>query len=395
SSSHAVAKGVLTGPDQLHVCYCHSPIRYAWDLQHEYLEQAGVGQNVKGWLVRWVLHRIRLWDVRTAHGVDSFVANSRFIARRIAKVYGRRAQVVHPPVETSAFTPREDRTARRPSANTVDWAVRTGAKGTSQAPDVPGEPALGPTQDEFYLTVSRFVPYKRVALIAEAFSRMPERKLVIIGDGPERAQVLAAAGPNVTVLGHEPTAVVREHMRKAKAFVFAAEEDFGITPVEAQACGTPVIAFGKGGSLETVVDGRTGVHFGAQTPCAIVAAVDRFESIQRELDPWAIRAHAKRFGPERFRRELREAVARAAAEAGWPGGRADSAQRDADIDPSAGLGRGLNEDEVVVGRQHVVREEGAEDPADDIAVAVGGAQDIAPFPVVPDFLRNPHQRRSS
>lgn len=396
SSSHAVAKGVLTGPDQLHVCYCHSPIRYAWDLQHEYLEQAGVGRSVKGWLVRWMLHRIRLWDVRTAHGVDTFIANSRFIARRIAKVYGRRAQVVHPPVETSAFTPEgEEHPARPRPTHTVDWRARGRSASAVSGPDAAPDPPVRPSPDDFYLTVSRFVPYKRVALIAEAFSRMPERRLVIIGDGPERPRVLAAAGPNVTVLGHESTDVVRDHMRRAKAFVFAAEEDFGITPVEAQACGTPVIAFGKGGSLETVVDGRTGVHFAAQTPAAIVEAVERFEAIENEIDPWEIRAHAKRFGPERFRMEVRAAVARAATEAGWPRARPGSVQGDSDVDGSGRLGRGLHEDEVVVGRKHVVGEESTEHTADDVAVAVGGPQDIAPFPVVPDFLRNPHQRRSS
>jgi glycosyltransferase involved in cell wall biosynthesis len=404
SSSHAVAKGVLTGPDQLHVCYCHSPIRYAWDLQHEYLEQVGVGGSLKGWLVRWLLHRIRLWDVRTANGVDGFVANSRFIARRIAKVYGRTAQVVHPPVETAAFTPpAEQGPAPRNGDRTVPWPapVGPGASVGSQddAVDASGggaDPSTVRTAEgEFYLTVSRLVPYKRVALIAEAFSHMPDRKLVIIGDGPERDRVLAAAGPNVTVLGHEPTEVVREHMRKAKAFIFAAEEDFGITPVEAQACGTPVIAFGKGGALETVLDGRTGVHFAAQTPGSIVHAVNRFEALAGDLDPWTIRAHAKRFGPERFRRELREAVSKAAADAGWREVPTPSAEGYPDVDPTTRLGGGLHEDEVVVGRQHAVGEERPEDTADDVPIAVGATQNVAPFPVVADFLRNPYQRRSS
>lgn len=269
SSSHAVAKGVITGPDQVHVSYVHSPIRYAWDLQHQYLSEAGLMSGPKSWLARWMLHKMRLWDARTAAGVDRFVANSSFIARRIRKVYGRDAQVVYPPVDVQRFAlsvqPRED----------------------------------------FYVTASRLVPYKKVPTIVEAFARMPDKRLVVIGDGSEMASVRAAATPNITVLGYQPFEVLRDHMQRARAFVFAAEEDFGITPVEAQACGTPVIAYGKGGALETVrglgTDRPTGVFFGEQTPESIAAAVQKFESNAAQFSPRACREQALAFSPERFR----------------------------------------------------------------------------------------------
>jgi len=214
-SSHAVAKGVLTGPDQLHISYVHSPIRYAWDFQHQYLRESGLDKGLKGKLARWMLHNIRMWDYRTANGVDHFIANSHFIARRIKKVYGRDADVIYPPVDVDRFK-------------------------------------LHKKKDDFYFTASRMVPYKRIDLIVEAFSRMPEKKLVVIGDGSEMAKIKSKATANVEILGYQPNEVMEDYMRRAKAFVFAAEEDFGITPVEAQACGTPVIAFGKGGALESI-----------------------------------------------------------------------------------------------------------------------------------------------
>jgi len=270
SSSHAVAKGVLVGPDQLHICYCYSPIRYAWDLQHQYLAESGLVSGPKSWLARLILHRIRNWDVRTANGVDHFIADSDYIGRRILKAYRRSATTIYPNVAVDDFT-------------------------------------LQPQKEDFYLTGSRMVPYKKIDLIVRAFSRMPDRKLVVIGDGPQYEKVLRDAGPNVTVMGYQPFEVLRDHMQRARAFVFAAEEDFGIIPIEAQACGTPVIAFGKGGARETVVDGKTGVFFEEQSEAAIQAAVERFEAAF-ESDPVAIRAHALRFSPERFRTELKAFV---------------------------------------------------------------------------------------
>jgi chain length determinant protein tyrosine kinase EpsG len=279
SSSHAVAKGVLTGPDQLHVCYIHSPIRYAWDMQHQYLKESGMASGVKGTVAKLLLHYMRLWDARTAAGVDQFLANSAFIARRVRKVYRRDAAVIHPPVDVERFALRTDK-------------------------------------EDFYLTASRMVPYKRMPMIVEAFSRMPDKRLIVIGDGPEMDKVRAAAGPNVSVLGFLGDAALVDHMQRAKAFVFAAEEDFGITPVEAQACGTPVIAFGRGGSLETVrgrghPGQRTGVFFKEQTPEAVIEAVDAFEALPVPIRPQTCRAHAEQFAPALFRQRFQAAVERA------------------------------------------------------------------------------------
>jgi glycosyltransferase involved in cell wall biosynthesis len=271
SSSHAVAKGVITGPDQLHICYCHSPMRYAWNLQHQYLKESGLERGVKSWMARALLHYLRLWDSRTANGVDLFITNSRYIARRILKVYRRQAEVIYPPVDVEAFTLRQDK-------------------------------------EDFYLTASRMVPYKRIDLIVEAFSQMPDRRLVVIGDGPEMPKVRAKAGPNVTLLGYQPFEVLRDYMQRARAFVFAAEEDFGIVPVEAQACGTPVIAFGKGGVVETVVAGETGIFFQDQNVPSLIRAVEEFEKLS--FDPLRVRKNAERFSSERFRREFAALIER-------------------------------------------------------------------------------------
>ncbi|WP_175752514.1 glycosyltransferase family 4 protein [Burkholderia ambifaria] len=293
SSSHAVAKGVLTGPDQMHISYVHSPIRYAWDLQHQYLEQSNLTHGPKSLLARMILHYIRNWDTRTANAVDGFVANSAFIARRIRKVYHRDAAVIFPPVDVDGFS-------------------------------------LNEVKDDFYLTASRMVPYKKIDLIVEAFSRTPERKLVVIGDGPEMQKIRAKAGPNVEIMGYQPFAVLHDRMRRAKAFVFAAEEDFGISVVEAQACGTPVIAYGKGGALETVLEPRahpnpTGLFFDEQTPHAIVAAVDDFERAPQRFTPHACRANAERFSADTFRRRFLDYV-----EAALPGA---TAQRGSAVAP--------------------------------------------------------------
>lgn len=277
SSSHAVAKGVLTGPDQLHVCYCHTPIRYAWDMQHQYLKEAGLEKGVKAWIARWLLHKIRLWDVRTSNGVDDFVANSNFIRRRIHKVYRREARVIYPPVDVERF-------------------------------------ALQESKKDFYFTASRMVPYKKMPMIVQAFSRMPDRRLIVIGDGPDMAQCLAMAGPNIQIMGYQADEVLRDHMQRAKAFIFAAEEDFGITPIEAQACGTPVIAFGKGGALETVRGlpsaKPTGLFFGEQTSESLMEAVIQFEKTGAALiQAQDCRENAERFSSQRFRQEFSDFVA--------------------------------------------------------------------------------------
>ena len=271
SSNHAVAKGVITGPGQLHVSYMHSPMRWAWDLQHQYLAESGLTRGLKGALlgplVRGLLHYLRGWDQRSSAGVDRFVANSQFIARRIRKAYRRDAEVIHPPVDIERF-------------------------------------ALRHAKEDFYLSASRMVPYKRVPLIVEAFAAMPDKRLVVIGDGPEYERVRRDLPPNVTLLGFQPAAQLVDWMQRARALVFAAEEDFGIAPVEAQACGTPVIAYGRGGSLETVRDrgpAPTGLFFMEQTASAIQDAVLRFEATSESFGPDACRAHAEGFSAPIFR----------------------------------------------------------------------------------------------
>lgn len=281
SSSHAVAKGVLTGPDQLHLCMCYSPMRYAWDLQHQYLRETGFDRGFMGWLVKWQLHKLRVWDARTANGVDEFIAISRFIAARIRKVYRRESRLVYPPVDTAFF-------------------------------------ALRGEKEDFYLTVSRLVPYKRVDLIVEAFAAMPEKRLLVIGDGPEMEKIRARAGANVELLGHRDNAEVRDCMQRARAFVFAAEEDFGIVPLEAQACGTPVIAYGRGGVLETVrgldAAAPSGVFFPEQSVASLQEAVAAFESVALRITPQACRDNALRFSSGRFGEEFRACV-----QAAWQG----------------------------------------------------------------------------
>jgi glycosyltransferase involved in cell wall biosynthesis len=273
SSNHAVAKGVITGPDQVHICMCYSPIRYAWDLQHQYLSELGLDSGLRGWIAKWMLHKMRLWDARTEKGVDHFIAISRFISRRIWKVYKRESAVIYPPVDVESFVLRE-------------------------------------RKEDFYLAASRMVPYKKMDLIVEAFLAMPDKKLIVIGDGPGFAKIRRKVGPNVALLGYQEFKVLRDHMQRAKAFIFAAEEDFGIAPIEAQACGTPVIAYSKGGATETIKGLEsaepTGVFFDTQTVEAIVDAVARFEKIT--ISPTACRDNAMRFSEERFLREFADYV---------------------------------------------------------------------------------------
>ncbi|MRI34292.1 glycosyl transferase family 1 [Endozoicomonas sp. OPT23] len=266
SSSHCAAKGVLTGPDQLHISYCHSPVRYAWDLQHQYLNEANYTRGIKSWLIRYLLHRFRIWDNRTANGVDHFVANSNYIGRRIKKVYGRSATTIYPNVAIQDF----------------DLCIE---------------------KEDYYLTCSRMVPYKKVDLIVKSFSEMPDKTLVVIGDGPDFDKIKKSAGSNIQLLGHRPFNELKDRMQRARAFVYAAEEDFGIVPVEAQACGTPVIAFGKGGLKETVVDGKTGLFFDNQTVSSLCDAIQRFENTTL-LSPSLIREHASQFSTERFKHEF-------------------------------------------------------------------------------------------
>ncbi|MFO1305794.1 MAG: glycosyltransferase [Burkholderiales bacterium] len=271
SISHAVAKGVRTRPDQLHVCYCNTPMRYAWDLRSQYLPEDGLGAGLRGKLAHRMLDRLREWDRRTSDRVTYFIANSGFVRERIARSYGRDAAVIHPPVDTAFYTP-------------------------------------GPadTRDGYFLAASHWVPYKRLDVIVDAFARLPDRRLVVASGGPGVEAARRRATPNVRFEGEIPRERLRELMRGAEAFVFAAEEDFGIVPVEAQACGTPVIAFGRGGARETVrpegMPHPTGVFFDEQAPEALAEAIRRFD--RARFDPADCRAQAERFAPAAFDRAL-------------------------------------------------------------------------------------------
>ncbi|MBD2627633.1 MULTISPECIES: glycosyltransferase [Nostocaceae] len=268
SSSHAVAKGILTTPDQLHICYCHSPMRYAWDLTFDYLDQSKLGKGWIGWMTRHLLHSLRQWDVLSANRVDYFIANSQHTARRIWRCYRREAEVIYPPVNIEDF------------------------------------PFLADKED-FYLIVSRLVSYKQVSLIVQAFNQL-KRPLVVIGTGPEMKKLCEIANPHIQILGWQPDDMVKKYMARAKAFVYAACEDFGIALVEAQACGTPVIAYGAGGALETVrdirtcVDTGTGIFFRSQTVAALVEAVEKFEAYQDFLNYEYIRLHSTQFSRQVF-----------------------------------------------------------------------------------------------
>jgi len=269
SSHYCVAHGVLTRPDQPHLAYTHSPVRYAWDLQHQYLDETGISRSrMKNVFARAILHYIRQWDHVAGQRPDFYSCNSRFIARRIAKYYRRTARVIYPPVDVDRFQP-------------------------------------GPSQrEDYYVTASRMVPYKKISLIVKAFSRMPGRRLIVIGSGPEEERIRQGAGANISFLGYQSNDVLHEHLRHARAFVFAALEDFGILPVEAQACGTPVIALGHGGTAETVIDGETGVLFEEQTVDSLKAAIQRFEDLRGQLDAERIRVHAEQFSTSVFRHEF-------------------------------------------------------------------------------------------
>lgn len=266
SSSASVSKGVLTNQEQLHICYCHSPMRYAWDLYHQYLEDSKLKKGLKGFYAKYVLHKIRQWDLATNNRVDYFIANSNYVAKRIKKIYNRDSVVIYPPVDVNQFELKEEK-------------------------------------QDFYLTASRMVPYKKMATIVEAFNEMPDKKLMVIGDGPDYNKIRKLAKSNIELKGFINSNELKSYMQNAKAFVFAAKEDFGIIPVEAQACGTPVIGYNSGGLKETVVDDITGVLFDHQTPESIKNAVHKFENMT--FDAQEIRTNALRFSSARFEKEMK------------------------------------------------------------------------------------------
>ena len=268
SSSSSCAKGLVTSPDTMHVCYCHTPMRYAWEFYNEYLEREKMG-----WLKRKaippIMNYIRTWDATSANRVDYFIANSENVARRIRKHYRREAVVIHPPVRASYF-------------------------------DISNE------DEDYFFIVSRLVPYKKIDLAVEAFNELG-LPLVVVGDGPQMDYLKSIAKSNVKLLGRQSDEVIKEHYAKCRAFIFPGEEDFGITPLEAQASGRPVIAYGKGGALETVVEEKTGVFFETQSVDALVSAVQKFESMS--FDKLEIREHAKQFDEEIFKQKIEKFVA--------------------------------------------------------------------------------------
>ncbi|MGI4952089.1 MAG: glycosyltransferase [Janthinobacterium lividum] len=292
SSSYAVAKGVLTGPDQLHLSYVHSPMRYAWDLQHQYLAESGYRRGLKGAAARMLLHRMRVWDHRTAPGVDAYAANSAFIARRIRKAYGRNAEVLYPPVSVPAQMPHQS-------------PDQTPGQILGQ---VPGQ-VLGARESGHFLTASRLVPYKNVRAVVEAFAALPDQRLVVAGKDPELERLRALAGPNVEIRGFVPDAELASLMAGAAAFVYAAEEDFGIVTAEAQAHGAPVIALGRGGACEIVQTrgpARTGLFFDEPTPDKIAAAVRTFLANPGAFSRSDCHANAQRFSEQRFEQGFRQ-----------------------------------------------------------------------------------------
>lgn len=271
SSSHAVAKGVLTNSKQLHISYVHTPMRYAWDMYHLYLKEAGLDKKLKGTIAKMILHYLRMWDFQSSNRIDYLIANSHYVKKRICKIYKRDSEVIYPPVDVNSF----------------DFKCK---------------------KDNFFLTASRMVPYKKVDLIVSAFAQMPDLRLIVIGDGPEMKKIKALSSKNVEILGWQSRDVLRDYLQRARAFVFAAEEDFGIVPVESQACGCPVIAYSQGGCLETVIRDKTGVFFDIQTSEAIIDAVRHFLKIEATFCPETIRENANRFSKENFKRHYHSFV---------------------------------------------------------------------------------------
>jgi len=262
SSSSCVAKGVLTSADQLHICYCHTPMRYIWDLYFQYLQEHQLSKGFRSLFTKTLFRKLRIWDL--SHRVDHFIANSQHVAKRIQKLYGKEAKVIYPPVDWDYFQ-----------------------EGNYK-------------NEGFYLTVSRLVPYKKVREIIDAFSHMKDKRLIVVGDGPELKKLQKMATSNIEILGHLNKESIRDLMHKAKAFLYMAHEDFGIAPVEAQAAGLPVIAYGKGGVLETVLENTTGLFFHEQTVESLIRKIHEFEPIEHRFDRAKIKTHAKQFSKETF-----------------------------------------------------------------------------------------------
>lgn len=265
SSSSCCAKGVLTRPETVHVCYCHTPMRYAWDQRDEYIQNS---KGIKRKLIKILLHYMRMWDYISANRVDYFIANSTEVQKRIKKHYGRDSIVINPPVRCNLFT-------------------------------------ISDKNEDYFLVLSRLVTYKRFDLAVKACSELG-KKLVVIGDGPERKNLESMANENVTFLGRQPDEVVKKYMSECKAVIYPGKEDFGIVPVEAQACGRPVIAYGKGGVLDSIIPDETGIFFQEQTVEALKEAIQEFET--RTFDKEKIRKHALEFDESVFREKMQKFI---------------------------------------------------------------------------------------
>ncbi len=271
SSSSAVAKGVITNSSQVHICYCHTPMRYAWDLSFQYLKEAGLTKGIKGLFAKLTLHYLRIWDVNTSNRVDYFIANSNNISKRIKKIYGRDSEIIYPPVDTSFFT-------------------------------------CGFQKSDYFVTVSRFVPYKKIDILIDAFNEMPDKKLIVIGDGPDWKKLRNRAGKNIDILNYQSPENLKRFLQNAKAFIFAAEEDFGISMIEALSCGTPVIAYNKGGAVETIATGKTGLFFNQQNKESVINALKEFESGKYKFNPHDLNLEAQKYSKQIFEEKIKNFV---------------------------------------------------------------------------------------
>jgi len=263
------AKGVIVPPNTLHICYCNTPMRYLWDLYHEYLKE---GNKIKRLLLLPFVHYLRLWDFLSAARVDYFIANSEHVQKRIMKYYRRESEVIYPPVDTEAFAPSEER-------------------------------------GDFYLMVGQLVRYKRPDLAVEAFNKTKKR-LIVIGEGEQMSALKKAAGPTISFLGWQPFPVLRDHYARCRALIFPGEEDFGMVPVEGMASGRPVIAFKRGGALETVVEGETGIFFDHADVESLIEAINRYERIEEQFSSKVIIEQAKKFDQQHFKRKMEQTIGR-------------------------------------------------------------------------------------
>lgn len=268
SSSSSVAKGAITSPSTMHICYCHSPMRYAWEFSHEYAEKMVGKKQMKLKLLSYFLTWLRVWDNTSSDRVDYFIANSENVAKRIWKHYRREAVVIHPPVRCNLFN-------------------------------------ISDIDEDYFLIVSRLQEYKRIDLAVEAFNKL-KMPLVIIGDGPEREKLEKMANSNIKFLGRKSDEIIKEYYSKCRAFIFPGEEDFGITPLEAMASGRPVIAYRKGGALETVVENKTGLFFNEQTLEELIDAINKFENM--EFSKIEIRTHAETFDESIFKYKIKSFI---------------------------------------------------------------------------------------